>query len=178
MTQAQGIDVECGGRTRRVAVTGSAVLIDGRSLHLNVVSRGATSSVIVGPADQAGGAGSHGSSYEVSVIETTPGELLVAVNGRPVQVRVPARGRRPTQAGSRSDGAGTGPRRVVAPMPGRVAKVLVKVGDVVAARQGLVVIEAMKMENELRAPGAGTVVEVRAVPGAPVDANAVLVVLE
>jgi biotin carboxyl carrier protein len=63
-------------------------------------------------------------------------------------------------------------------MPGRVLKVLVKVGDLVTARQGLVVVEAMKMENELRAPAAGTVAEIRAVEGALVDANAVLVVLE
>ena len=63
-------------------------------------------------------------------------------------------------------------------MPGRIAKLLVKAGDVVAARQGLVVVEAMKMENELRSPRAGTVTEVRAIEGALVDANAVLIVVE
>jgi biotin carboxyl carrier protein len=62
-------------------------------------------------------------------------------------------------------------------MPGRVVKVLVAVGDAVAARQGLVVVEAMKMENELRAPRAGRVSEVRAREGAPVEANTVLIVL-
>ena len=66
---------------------------------------------------------------------------------------------------------------MVAPMPGRIAKVLVKVGDVVAVRQGLVVVEAMKMENELRSPRAGTVVEVRAVEGARVESQALLVVV-
>ena len=49
-------------------------------------------------------------------------------------------------------GHGHGPQRIVAPMPGKIVKVLVKPGDTVAARQGLVVVEAMKMENELRAP--------------------------
>ena len=63
-------------------------------------------------------------------------------------------------------------------MPGRIAKVLVKVGDVVAVRQSLVVVEAMKMENELRSPGAGVVTEVPAVEGALVNANAVLVVID
>jgi biotin carboxyl carrier protein len=62
-------------------------------------------------------------------------------------------------------------------MPGRIAKVLVKIGDVVAARQGLVVVEAMKMENELRSPRAGTVVEVRVVEGARVESQALLVVV-
>jgi biotin carboxyl carrier protein len=63
-------------------------------------------------------------------------------------------------------------------MPGRVLRVLVKVGDRVTPRQGLVVVEAMKMENELRAPAAGIVSEVRAVEGALVEANAVLVILD
>jgi biotin carboxyl carrier protein len=63
-------------------------------------------------------------------------------------------------------------------MPGRVVKVLVKSGDTVAARQPLVIVEAMKMENELRAPRAGTVADVRVSEGQSVEANAVLVVLE
>jgi len=63
-------------------------------------------------------------------------------------------------------------------MPGRVVKVLVARGDVVTARQGLVVVEAMKMENELRAPHAGTVAEVRVREGEPVEANTVVVVIE
>ena len=63
-------------------------------------------------------------------------------------------------------------------MPGRIVRVLVKAGDVVAAQQGLVVVEAMKMENELRAPRAGTVTDVRVVDGMSVDANSVLMVME
>ena len=63
-------------------------------------------------------------------------------------------------------------------MPGRIVKVLVKPGDVVAARQGVVIVEAMKMENELRAPRPGTVAEVRVTEGISVEANSVLVVLE
>ncbi|MBM3819090.1 MAG: acetyl-CoA carboxylase biotin carboxyl carrier protein subunit [Acidimicrobiia bacterium] len=63
-------------------------------------------------------------------------------------------------------------------MPGRIVKVLVTPGDAVAARQGLVVVEAMKMENELRSPKAGTVTDVRVTQGQLVDARAVLVVVE
>ena len=62
-------------------------------------------------------------------------------------------------------------------MAGRVVKVLVKTGEAVAARQPLVVVEAMKMENELRAPRDGTVAEVRVSEGSSVEANTVLVVL-
>ena len=66
---------------------------------------------------------------------------------------------------------------IKAPMPGRVMRVLVSVGDRVTARQGVVVVEAMKMENELRTPGNGVVKEVLAVTGAAVEAGAVLVVI-
>jgi biotin carboxyl carrier protein len=67
---------------------------------------------------------------------------------------------------------------VLAPMPGRVVRVLVAPGDEVAAKQGVVVVEAMKMENELRSPKAGRVKEVMVTPGTSVDAGRVLVVIE
>jgi biotin carboxyl carrier protein len=62
-------------------------------------------------------------------------------------------------------------------MPGRVVKMLVTPGEAVVARQGLVVVEAMKMENELRAPRAGTITEIKVREGASVEANVVLVVM-
>jgi biotin carboxyl carrier protein len=68
-----------------------------------------------------------------------------------------------------------GPVSIKAPMPGRVVRVLVAVGDQVSARQPVVVVEAMKMENELRTPKGGTVKEILAVPGTAVEAGAVLV---
>lgn len=64
---------------------------------------------------------------------------------------------------------------VKAPMPGLVVRVLVAVGDTVSAGQGLVVLEAMKMENELKAPAAGVVQALRTSPGAAVEKGAVLV---
>jgi pyruvate carboxylase subunit B len=73
--------------------------------------------------------------------------------------------------------AAAGPAPLVAPMPGLVVRVTVQVGDAVAAGQGLVVMEAMKMENELRAPAAGTVSAVHAAPGTAVEKGAVLVEL-
>ena len=63
-------------------------------------------------------------------------------------------------------------------MPGKVVRVLVAPGDQVAARQGLVVVEAMKMENELRAVRAGRVASVAVIEGQSVDAGAVLAVVE
>ena len=63
-------------------------------------------------------------------------------------------------------------------MPGRVVRVLAKVGDLVEAHQGIVVIEAMKMQNELKSPKAGKVVQLRAEPGDTVVAGDVLAVIE
>jgi biotin carboxyl carrier protein len=70
-----------------------------------------------------------------------------------------------------------GPAPLVAPMPGMIVRVSVAPGDVVTAGQGLIVMEAMKMENELRAAGPGTVTAVRAVAGTAVQKGAVLVEL-
>jgi len=74
--------------------------------------------------------------------------------------------------------APTGPAPVRAPMPGLIVRVNVKVGDVVEAGQGVVVMEAMKMENELRATAAGTVKSVEVAPGAAVEKGMLLVALE
>ena len=70
-----------------------------------------------------------------------------------------------------------GPQRIDAPMPGKVVRVLVKLGEVVTEGQGLLVVEAMKMENELKSPKAGTVVELSAVEGAAVENGAKLAVV-
>jgi biotin carboxyl carrier protein len=116
-------------------------------------------------------------SYEVAFEPTAAGELIVHVNGVaiPLTIADNRRGVRP-RGGDRD--AGSGPRMIVAPMPGRIVKVLVKPDERVSPRQPLVVVEAMKMENELRAPRGGTIAEVRVSEGASVEANAVLVVLE
>lgn len=71
-----------------------------------------------------------------------------------------------------------GPQPLVAPMPGLIVRVNVQPGDDVTPGQGLVVMEAMKMENELRAAGAGKVKAVRVSPGTAVEKGAVLVELE
>jgi biotin carboxyl carrier protein len=72
----------------------------------------------------------------------------------------------------------TGPAPIKAPMPGLIVRVNVKPGDLVEAGQGVVVMEAMKMENELRATAAGTVKSVEVEPGAAVEKGALLVALE
>lgn len=73
---------------------------------------------------------------------------------------------------------GSGPRAVKAPMPGRVVRVLVEEGDEVDAMQGAVVIEAMKMQNELKVPRAGRITKVAVAADTTVEAGQVLIVVE
>jgi len=106
-------------------------------------------------------------------------ELTVAIDGQLLSVSIGAQGRstRPQSTPQRGP-VGDGPFSVVSPMPGRVVRLLVSQGDRVASGQGVVVVEAMKMENELRAGKDGVVREVRNTPGDAVDAGAVLVIVE
>jgi pyruvate carboxylase subunit B len=79
---------------------------------------------------------------------------------------------------SRLSSAAAGPAPLVAPMPGLIVRISVKAGDKVNQGQGIVVMEAMKMENELRAIAAGTVKSVNVTPGTAVEKGTILVEME
>jgi len=112
-----------------------------------------------------------GRSYAVQVLGT--GE--VSVNGRVYHVEViDPRGPR----GRRSAGESSGPRSITAAMPGRVVRVLVTEGQDVAEGDPVIVVEAMKMQNEMKAPRGGRVASVKAEAGATVSAGDILVVIE
>jgi biotin carboxyl carrier protein len=199
-------EVETGGRRRTIDLSRSGadwiVRVDARQLSASLAQAGARWSLLLRQLESEPLAsrpihGGLASSHEIAIEPRPRGVRVVHVDGREVTVAIldprsrAARDRGPADAagppGRRlvrrsAQGEGGSARReggsvVVSPMPGRVVKVLVAPGDDVAARQGLVVVEAMKMENELRAPRAGRVSEVRVREGAPVDANTVLIVL-
>ena len=113
-------------------------------------------------------------SHEITLAPVAGG--LTARVG-PATVAIGVNGRR--RSGRKDDGgdAGTGPQRIVAPMPGKVVRVLVKTGEAVHARQPVVVVEAMKMENELRAAVDGTLAEIHVRDGESVEAGALLAVI-
>ncbi len=117
-----------------------------------------------------------------SLGEGGAGDFDVHVAGRtvPVQVRPSTGMTRPGASSALRAGQppGSGPQRVTSPMPGKIVRVLVKAGDPVTAKQGLVVVEAMKMENELRAARDGRVRELSVAEGQSVDAGTVLLVVE
>jgi biotin carboxyl carrier protein len=112
----------------------------------------------------------NGRVYDARV-EEEAGRLVVAIDGLrfEIEVRDPRRMARRSARGGRE-----GIEAITAPMPGKVVRVLVAPGDTVAAGQGLVVVEAMKMQNEMKAPRAGRVVAVPVKEGATVAAGEIL----
>ena len=116
-----------------------------------------------------------GRMADAAITARPNGEYLIQFPHVDIPVVVDGRRRR---KGEGAAGAGTGEQRITAPMPGRVLRVLVKPGDDVLARQGVVVVEAMKMENELRALRPGRVRDVTVVEGTSVEAGRLLVVIE
>jgi biotin carboxyl carrier protein len=160
-------EVDIAGRVRTIDArrdgSGWAITVDSRPVPVDIVRNGERWSLLVGTR-----------SHDVAVERIGQVERTVHVDGDAVALFLSTgRARRGRSVGP----AGSGTMRVVAPMPGRVVKLLVSTGEQVAARQGLVVVEAMKMENELRAPRAGTVTEVAVAAGASVDAGTLLVVV-
>ena len=140
-----------------------------------------------------------GRSYELEVQESAAGRYLVIADGLVFNCRVEGR----PESGKQVDvvvgtaqysvaltdpkrlrsaaglvGHGDDVARIVAPMPGKVVRVLVAIGDQVSAGAGIVVVEAMKMQNEMKTPKAGKVTAVSAELGATVNAGDVLAVVE
>jgi biotin carboxyl carrier protein len=118
----------------------------------------------------------HASATLAVVPGASQGELLAYLGGRIAPIAVNAR--RTGRAAADAAGPAHGEQRVAAPMPGRVVRVLVAAGDQVEARQPVVVVEAMKMENELRSPKSGRVKTVTVAAGTSVEAGRVLVVID
>ena len=140
-----------------------AFTVDGRVVEADAIriSRG-TYSILLG-----------GRSLEVIAEESSNG-LLLRSNGREFQVEIldPRSWRRRRGAGIELEGR----QQLIAPMPGKIVRVLVAAGQQVNAGQGLLVIEAMKMQNEIRSPKSGTV-EKLAREGQTVNAGEVLAIV-
>lgn len=163
------LEVEVDGVLWRLALDrsdeGCVVHIDGRAIPVDISEPSpGVLSLLIG-----------GRSYRC-VRTVFADEETIAVNGRQHQVAVSDP--RSLRNQRRRPGAGNGTLQIKASMPGRVARVLVAPGDAVVAHQGVVVIEAMKMQNELKAARDGRVAEVRVAAGDKVTSGQVLAVLE
>jgi biotin carboxyl carrier protein len=140
-----------------------AVTIDGRLIDADAIRISShVYSVLIG-----------GRSIEVTLEEKGTG-LFGRANGREFQIEIvdPRSWRRARGAGVELEGR----QQLVAPMPGKIVRLLATVGQQVTAGQGLLVIEAMKMQNEVRSPKSGTV-EKLAGEGQTVNAGEILAVV-
>ncbi|HVZ21595.1 MAG TPA: biotin/lipoyl-containing protein [Vicinamibacterales bacterium] len=169
-------EIEVNGTPRTVSVeragaspTSFRVTVDGAAHVLDAERVGDFGLSMVLPGD-----GHASVTVELAPAGAT-GEMLARFRGATAAVVV--NGRRTSHAGADAADA-HGEQRIAAPMPGRVVRVLVAAGDEVDARQPLVVVEAMKMENELRSPRAGRIKEVSVEAGMSVEAGRVLVIVE
>lgn len=114
--------------------------------------------------------------YECAVSKTGEGEMEMTIGGQVYTAHVSDPRALPT-GGIAGIGA-SGRARITAPMPGKIVRVLVEQGAQVAAGDGLLVVEAMKMQNEMKATKSGTVIEMHVEVGATVAAGDVLVTIE
>lgn len=143
-----------------------------------------------------------GRHYEVEVRELTGGQYLLLVDGRVSKARVESnqvsRGEmglfdvvlaghafgitvidpKRLRTGENTAAHSAGSAQIISPMPGKVVRVLVEAGAQVEAGEGVMVVEAMKMQNEMKAPKSGVVVSINAGVGATVSAGDVLAIIE
>ena len=122
----------------------------------------------------------NGNQYEVEVEEVRDGvpQPAAAVAATPAPVAAPTAAAVPASAAAKvSSEVPAGAAKVIAPMPGTILKVSVKTGDTVKKGQVLLILEAMKMENEIVAAADGTIASVNVSSGASVNAGDILVSL-
>ena len=162
--------VEVDGERTVVELSGDAVTVDGETVEARLVDVEGTPVSLLTIGSRV---------YRVVARRgDARGRYSISVDGRRFAVEALDERTRAIRDLSAASAAAAGPSPLVAPMPGLIVRVNVQPGDQVQAGQGLVVMEAMKMENELRTAAAGTVRAVLTRPGVAVEKGAVLVELE
>jgi biotin carboxyl carrier protein len=162
-------DVVVEGKTQKLeltrADTGWHCSIDGQPVNVDaVLTRPNVISLII-----------DGVAYEVKR-EIAANEQYVWV--RSARFKTELRDPRSLRSRRASAGAAEGPPKLLAPMPGKVVRLIAKEGDSIEAGKGVLVVEAMKMQNELKATKSGTVQKLMVVEGANVNAGDVLAIIE
>ena len=160
---------KAGGKPRRLelekAAAGWECRLDGQPIHIDaVIARRDVLSLLV-----------DGRAYEIKREQTaTDLHMWVGSSRFAVELRDP----RSLRSRQRAAGDERGPRKILAPMPGRIVRLLAAENSEVEAGQGIVVVEAMKMQNEIKSPKKGVVKKVLATPGAAVNPGDVLAIVE
>ncbi len=155
-------------RTYEVELTDSGLLVDGEAVAAVLTSV---------PGTPVHGLRMGLESHRIIAERDRTGVWVMELDGRPVQAEVVDERTRRLREMVRASVGADGPRALKAPMPGLVVRVEVAEGDEVATGQGLVIVEAMKMENELKAPCAARVSRIRIVAGDTVEKDQILIEL-
>jgi biotin carboxyl carrier protein len=159
--------VTVGGQTFEVDVSGDQVTVAGEAVSVELRQV---------PGTPLRRLSVNGESHRIVAGRSdAPGEWDLHVDGFHLAAEVVDERTRAIRAMTARSDAPKGPRPVKAPMPGMIMRVDVSVGDEVRAGQGVVIIEAMKMENELKAEAAGRVAKIAIAPGTAVEKGTVLI---
>jgi biotin carboxyl carrier protein len=162
--------VDVGGRSMVVELDGDTARVDGIELAVSLSDLHGTPVSLV----------TVGTEVRRVIVTrgSSRGRYSLSIDGRRYDVEALDERTHAIRQLSAANATPAGPAPLVAPMPGLIVRVNVAVGDTVKPGQGLVVMEAMKMENELRAGSGGVVKAVRVTPGTAVERGAPLVELE
>jgi biotin carboxyl carrier protein len=114
--------------------------------------------------------------YRCALEKLPNGSAEVIVNGRRIPVAV--RDKKHLRGGAGANAGAAGAVTLSSPMPGKIVRVLLNAGDEVNAHQGVLIVEAMKMQNEVQSPRAGKIAEIKVAEGQTVNAGAPLAVIE
>ena len=162
--------VEVAGRTVEVELDGESVRVDGETVHAHLEELTGTPIVMLTLGDEV---------HRIAVDRgDSRGRYALSVAGRRYDVEALDERTRAIRELSAAVAGPSGPAPLIAPMPGLIVRVNGAIGDTVRAGQGLIVMEAMKMENELRTAAAGVIKSIRVEPGMAVERGTVLVELE
>ncbi len=155
------LDVTVNGRAGALVLEGSSFEYSGLAKQYSMEASGpGIFSILI-----------EGRSYQATIL----GPGIIQVGNRIFDVEIFD----PRELRARSTaGASHGRQNIAAPMPGKVVRLLVAEGDHVEPGQGLIVVEAMKMQNEMKSPKTGVVVEIKTKDGATVAAGEILIVIE
>jgi len=153
------VEIEKGDPAWKCRVDGHEFLVDAAPSGRDVLS------ILVGD-----------KQYEVKREYSLTGETHVIIGSE----RFAAEVRDPRSLRSRKAhaGAGEGPQKIAAPMPGKIVRILVEQGSEVEAGQGIIVVEAMKMQNEIKSPKKGVVQKIAVAEGGSVAAGDTMAIIE
>jgi biotin carboxyl carrier protein len=156
--QSRVIELERDASGWRVTLDGKPLAVDAVEISPNTIS------ILL-----------DGQSFEISVTPSSDGRLKLQTGSQEFTAEVIDP--RAWGGGRHSKVEAEGRQQILAPMPGKIVRILVKDGDQVEAGQGLLVVEAMKMQNEIRSPKSGTIERVLAREGRTVNAGEILCIV-